>query len=309
MPSATPDLLGMAPPGRLPVPLAPLVGREREAAIVRALLDHPDVRVLTLTGPGGVGKTRLALRVAAELGEVFPDGVGFVSLAPIADPALVPATIARALGLRDSGDRDPVAALTSHLGAGAYLLVLDNFEQILAAAPVVADLLAACPRLTVLVTSREILHLYGEQAYLVPPLALPDLNRLPPLDELGQIEAVRLFADRAHAANAAFALTATNAPAVAAICARLDGLPLAIELAAARSAMFPRRRYWPGWSIGCRCSPAVRATCRSGCGRCGPRSPGATTCSPPRSRLSSAASPSSPAGSRSRRRKPSAGHG
>jgi predicted ATPase/DNA-binding CsgD family transcriptional regulator len=222
-----------------PAPLAPFVGREREREVVCALLRHPDVRLLTLTGPGGVGKTRLALRVAADLTPEFPGGTSWVALAPITDPAFVPSATAHALGVPVTGDREPVDALTACLADRAYLLVLDNFEQVLGAASDVARLLAACPRLKVLVTSREVLHLYGEQAYLVPPLALPDLVRLPPLDELARNDAVRLFVERAHAADPAFALTDENAAAVSAICTRLDGLPLAIELAATRVALFP----------------------------------------------------------------------
>ncbi len=228
-------------PNNLPLAPTPFVGREREVAQVVALLRHADVRLLTLTGPGGTGKTRLGQRVAAELLDDFPDGVWFVDLAPITDPALVAATIARVLGVQEGADQPLVASLIEQLREKRLLLVLDNFEQVVGAALQVAEVLAACPGLKVLVTSRVALRLSREHEYPVPPLALPDPRRLPPLDRLSQYEAVRLFIERAQAVKPDFAVTNENAPAVAEICHRLDGLPLAIELAAARVKLLPPR--------------------------------------------------------------------
>jgi non-specific serine/threonine protein kinase len=236
--------MAAAPPGRLdhlPQPLTSLVGREREVAAVCGLLSSGPsassgqaVRLVTLTGPGGVGKTRLAIDVAGSVREAFRDGVAFVALASIAEPDLVVPTIAQTLDIREIADQPLELRLHAALRERQLLVVLDNFEHVTEAATAVAALLAACPAVSVLATSRTPLHISGEHEYPVPPLDLPDPARLPSLDRLARTDAVALFIQRAQAIKPDFALTDTNAAAVAAICARLDGLPLALELAAAR---------------------------------------------------------------------------
>jgi predicted ATPase/class 3 adenylate cyclase len=221
-------------PTNLPVQPTPLIGRDQDLDEIEVLLSRDDVRLVTLTGMGGTGKTRLALQVAADQVEVFPDGAFFVDLAPITDPALVLPTMAATLGLREGGGQSLHDTLVAYCTDKQLLLLLDNLEQVLDAAPAIADLLSTCPALTLLVTSRAHLGLRAEHEYLVPPLATPDPDRLPPFADVAQIASVALFVERATAVRHDFALTAENAPAVATICARLDGLPLAIELAAAR---------------------------------------------------------------------------
>ncbi|HEV3513019.1 MAG TPA: protein kinase [Candidatus Sulfotelmatobacter sp.] len=223
-------------PNNLPAQRTAFIGREREADDLRQLLCRADVHLLTLTGPGGIGKTRLALQVAGEIASQFPGGVCFVGLSAIGERGLIASAIAQAMGVRETGNSSPQENLMEYLGglSQPMLLVLDNFEHLIAAAPVVAQMLTASPRLKVVVTSQAPLHIYGEHEFPVPPLALPDLKAIPRLEALSRLPAIALFVERAQAVKHQFALTNENAPAVAAICSRLDGLPLALELAAAR---------------------------------------------------------------------------
>ncbi len=236
LPSDFPAPRSLETPTNLPVQVTTFVGREREVSEVGALLDR--ARLVTLTGPGGTGKTRLSIAVAERCRDRFPAGVFFVELASIVDPALIPATIASAVGVREDPSSPVVETLRQHLRDRSVLLVLDNFEQVVAGATVVADLLRAAPGLRVLASSREALGVTGEHQYPVPLLGVPDTRHMPSLDDLARFDAVALFVDRARAARAGFELTSDNAAAVAAICARLDGLPLALELAAARTRLF-----------------------------------------------------------------------
>lgn len=221
----------------LPAPITPFVGREHELAVVRERLENPACRLLTLVGPGGVGKTRLAREVAAGLLPTFSDGVFLVELASLRDPGLVPVAIAQAVGMQESGGRPLIEQLKAWIGQSDLLLLLDNCEHLLTAAPLVAELLAACPGLAVLATSREPLRLTGEHEYTVPPLPLPELpnGAAPSVERLVESSAVQLFLQRARASVPSYATAPGETELVARICHRLDGLPLAIELAAGRS--------------------------------------------------------------------------
>jgi predicted ATPase len=226
-------------PNHLPIQPTPFMGREKEVAAVLHQLLREDVRLVTLTGPGGVGKTRIALHVAGQLRAHFAYGVWFVSLAPISDPDLVIPTIAQTPGLWEAGERSLLEQLQVFLRERQVLLLLDNFEQVIGAATHVANLLTSCPHLKVLVTSREGLHVRAEREFPVPALSLPDPKHLPDLVALAQYEAVALFIQRAQAVRPEFQLTNANASVVAEICVRLDGLPLAIELAGTRIKFLP----------------------------------------------------------------------
>ncbi|HXX78303.1 MAG TPA: tetratricopeptide repeat protein, partial [Ktedonobacteraceae bacterium] len=221
-------------PNNLPVLLTSLIGREQEVQAIKELLSCPDVRLLTLTGTAGVGKTRLALEVARELEHDFADGVQVIFLAPLSDPSFVIPTIAHTLGLTENASQSFLDLLKSSQRDKQRLLLLDNFEQVTLASPLLAEILEACPDLRILVTSREVLHLRGEYQFTVPPLVLPDPEHLPDEPSLAHVPAVDLFVQRAKAIITEFLLTTDNATNIAEICLRLDGLPLAIELAAAR---------------------------------------------------------------------------
>lgn len=226
------------PHSNLPNQLTRLIGREQEVIRARQHVQQADIRLLTFVGPGGAGKTRLAVEVAAGLIEHFADGVIFVNLVPIHDPDLVIPTIADTLGIGEEGRRSRLERLKEGLRTRQLLLVIDNFEQVMPAAPLIADLLAACPGVKALLTSRELLRVRGEHVLPVCPLSVPDSKHITAGD-LSQSAAVQLFAERAAAVRPGFVITDANAFAVAELCRRLDGLPLAIELAAARSTLFP----------------------------------------------------------------------
>ena len=240
-------------PNNLPVQPTALIGREKEVAALFNLLQREEVRLLTLTGPGGTGKTRLGLQVAAELSDLFPDGVYFVNLAPISDPTLVVPTIAQTLDLKETGAQPLPDLLKGYLRDKQLLLLLDNFEQVVDAAVHMAELLAACPILKVIVTSRAALHVQGEQEFAVPPLAVPDPAHLPDMVTLTQYEAVALFIQRAQAVKPDFQITKANAIAIVDICIRLDGLPLAIELAVARIKLLSPQALLHDLIVDCRC--------------------------------------------------------
>ena len=236
LPADFPPPRSLEAPSNLPLESTSFIGRQHEVDQLTSLL--AGTRLLTLTGPGGTGKTRLSLRVAQVVRDVYPDGTFFVGLDEIRDPALIPAAIAEAMQVREDPERPILDVVKERLRDQRLLLVLDNFEQLAPGAAIISDLLAGSPGLKVLTSSREVLHLRGEQEYAVPPLGVPDIAHLPALAELSQYDAVALFIKRATEVRPEFSVTNENAAAVAAICARLDGLPLAIELAAARIKLF-----------------------------------------------------------------------
>ncbi len=237
LPAPTPIAPGRirAPAWSLPVPLTPLVERPQQVAQAAGLLRTETIRLLTLTGPGGVGKTRLALRLADEVSGEYPGGIAFVPLAAVTDPDHLLLAIAAVIGFPEAGTVPLVTHLVSVLAGPPRLLVLDTFEQIVAAGPLVTDLLSACPSVTIIVTSRIVLGVSGEQEFVVAPMTVPGASRSRSLAEIAASEAVALFLLRARAIDPTFELTDANASAIIEICQRLDGLPLAIELAAART--------------------------------------------------------------------------
>jgi predicted ATPase len=229
-------------PGNLPIAASVFVGRDAELAKAKSLLLRQDVRLVTVTGPGGIGKSRLALELARNTVENFPGGTYFVPLAAVSEPGLITFLIAQTVGVRETAGQSPLNSLKEYLQrtvSGPMLLLIDNFEHLVAAAPTLSELLAVGPNLKLLVTSRAALHVYHEHEFPVPPLALPETKSLPPMEALSQYSAVSLFVQRATAVKPDFRLTEENASAVVEICLRLDGLPLAIELAAARTKLLP----------------------------------------------------------------------
>jgi predicted ATPase/DNA-binding CsgD family transcriptional regulator len=266
-----PDSLDLAPPiWKVPTALTPLLGREQEVVVLCELLARPGARLLTLVGPGGIGKTRLVMQIATELRAHFAQGVCFVSLAPLSDPELILPTIAQELGCRGLAEIPASEQVKRYLQDKAFLLILDNFEHLVAAASLVEEILLACPSVTVLATSRAPLHVQGEQEFPVPSLALPHLNQIAESDDLSEYAAINLFIQRARAVRPAFHMTAENRRTIAKICIRLDGLPLAIELAAARVKVLPSQALFARLSQrllvltgGSRTAPARQQTLRN----------------------------------------------
>jgi predicted ATPase/class 3 adenylate cyclase len=239
LPTDFPPLKSLdAYPHNLPIQPTPLVGREKDLKTTRDLLSRPEVRLVTLTGPGGTGKTRLGLQLSAELCDEFPDGVYFIPLTPITEPELVISTIAQTIGVQDQGERSVLVSLVEFLRTKQMLLLMDNFEHVISAAPDVAHILETCEGSKFIVTSREVLHLRGEYEFPVQPLMLPEDSQIQKATQLLQNPAISLFTQRAQAVKPDFYLTDENCEAVTGICIRLDGLPLAIELAAARTKLF-----------------------------------------------------------------------
>ena len=279
LPRNFPRLVTRDLPNNLPVQVSSFVGREAEvAAIGRQLTGHA-VRLLTLTGPGGTGKTRLALRAAEAVVPDFDDEVYFVDLVSTSETGAALASISDAVGVRKAPEQSALELLKHHLRAARSLLVLDNFEQVMSAAGAMADLLQACPGLQMLVTSREPLHLRAEHVIPVPPLSLPPVAATGDVEELMRFEAVRLFVERARAVQPDFAVTHDNAQAVGEICRRVDGLPLAIELATARLNLFSPEALRERLESGSPSCIRGRATSPHATRRCAQPSSGATTCS------------------------------